>query len=38
MDAIQIPDVQSEEIDAVLLALQQTVSEAMQVNLSHILP
>ena len=36
VDAIQIPDVQSGEIDAVLPALQQTVSQAMQVHRHHI--
>ena len=34
MDAIQFPDVQSEDADAVLPALQHTVSQAMQVSLT----
>ena len=32
MDAIKFPDLQSEDADAVLPALQHTVSQAMQVS------
>lgn len=37
MDAIQMPDVQSDDIDAVVPALQQTITQAMQVGLHQAL-